>query len=292
MKPDHIRTRTLRESSQRRSPARGSVASRRGDAMFVGLTRAADRSRLWLAIAGILALAGGQRGKRAAARGLVAISLASAVTNGPLKLAFHRARPIRRPLLIRRPRSFSFPSGHSASAFAFATAASAQLPALAPLLLPLATGVAYSRVRVGVHRPSDVLLGSALGSATGIIVSSAGRPRSRPAEPPSTREPPDLPKELILVTSPHAGGSRGIDVAREEIRRLGFTIAEQVEIDEIDRLPELIRSTDTPPTLVVAAGGDGTVGAVADASSRTATAFSPCCRSAHPTTSRARSESP
>jgi undecaprenyl-diphosphatase len=231
--------------------------------MFVGLTRAADHSLLWIAVAGVLARAGGRRGRRAAVRGLGAISLASAVTNGPLKLTFHRHRPTRRPPLIRQPRSFSFPSGHSASAFAFATAASAQLPAAAPLLLPLAAAVAYSRVRVGVHRRSDVVLGSALGCVFGLFISSAGRLRGHHAGLPRPSERPELPAGLVLVTSPHAGGSQGIGAAREEIHRLGFSIAAEFEIGQIDRLPGLIRSSEGL-VLVVAAGGDGIVGAVAD----------------------------
>jgi YegS/Rv2252/BmrU family lipid kinase len=199
-------------------------------------------------------------------RGLGAISLASAMTNGPLKLAFHRPRPVqRRPPLIPQPRSFSFPSGHSASAFAFATAASAQLPPAAPLLAPLAAAVAYSRVRVGVHRPSEVLLGSALRTMAGLLASSPERFRGHQVELPASVERPELPTELVLVTSPHAGGSGGIDAAREEIQRLGFQVAAQLEIDEIDRLRDLIRPSDGHATLVVAAGGDGTVGAVADA---------------------------
>jgi undecaprenyl-diphosphatase len=69
------------------------------------------------------------------------------------------------------PRSRSFPSGHSASAFAFATAASKELPPLAPVLVPLAGAVAYSRVHAGVHYPSDVAAGAAGGVICGVIAS-------------------------------------------------------------------------------------------------------------------------
>jgi undecaprenyl-diphosphatase len=67
------------------------------------------------------------------------------------------------------PRSTSFPSGHSAAAFAFATGACAELPVLAPVLAPLAGTVAYSRVHIGVHYPSDVAAGAAIGIGSGLL---------------------------------------------------------------------------------------------------------------------------
>jgi len=68
------------------------------------------------------------------------------------------------------PRSTSFPSGHSAAAFAFATGACGELPGLLPLLGPLAGAVAYSRVYTGVHYPSDVAAGAAIGIGSGVLV--------------------------------------------------------------------------------------------------------------------------
>ena len=61
------------------------------------------------------------------------------------------------------PTSGSFPSGHTASAFAFATAVTADLPQLALPLFGLATVVGYSRVHNGVHYPGDVMAGAVLG---------------------------------------------------------------------------------------------------------------------------------
>jgi YegS/Rv2252/BmrU family lipid kinase len=247
------------------TPAPVTPASRsRTDAAFVALSRAADHSVLWMAAAGALALAGGQRGRHAAARGLSAIALASALTNGPLKLAFRRPRPGRSRALIPPPRSFSVPSGHSASAFAFATAATAECPATVLLLGPLATAVAYSRVRAGVHRPREVLLDGAVGVATGLLASSAARLHRHSSQITTANPSARLPAEVVLVTSPHAGNSAGLDAALQEMRARGLSVAARLDIRHLDRLPELTRGGDGSQTLVVAAGGDGTVGAVAD----------------------------
>jgi len=68
-------------------------------------------------------------------------------------------------LAHRIPTSNSFPSGHAASAAAFATAASRTAPVLAVPLGGLAALVGFSRVHTGVHYPGDVVLGALLGSS-------------------------------------------------------------------------------------------------------------------------------
>ena len=70
------------------------------------------------------------------------------------------------------PRSGSFPSGHSASAFAFAYAVGRHLPALAVPIRLLAAAVAYSRVHTGVHYPGDVVIGSVTGAGTAAMVAA------------------------------------------------------------------------------------------------------------------------
>ncbi|MDW4918999.1 phosphatase PAP2 family protein, partial [Streptomyces californicus] len=88
--------------------------------------------------------------------------------NTVAKGAAHRRRPdasavplVRR--LARAPRTTSFPSGHAASAAAFATGVCMECPRAGLLILPLAASVAFSRAYVGVHYPSDILAGIALG---------------------------------------------------------------------------------------------------------------------------------
>ena len=65
------------------------------------------------------------------------------------------------------PDRFSFPSGHSITAFAVAVSLSAFYPAAFPVLLFCAASVAVSRVLLGMHFLSDVVAGSALGAALG-----------------------------------------------------------------------------------------------------------------------------
>jgi membrane-associated phospholipid phosphatase len=166
--------RLMRRSFMARSPAL--------DRALVAITRAANYSRLWLVVAGVLALFGGRPGRMAAGRGLIAIAIAATLANGPAKLLTRRRRPSSRlhPALIPMPRSTSFPSGHSAVAVAFATGASAELPILKPVLAPLAGIVAYSRVHTGVHYPSDVAAGVGIGIVSGLLAAhSPWRARQR-----------------------------------------------------------------------------------------------------------------
>jgi len=152
------------------------------DKTLVTLTRAANYSRLWLFIAAVLVVCGGRRGRIAAGRGVIAVAIAAAIANGPAKLLVRRRRPSgSSPTLIHMPRSTSFPSGHSASAFAFATGVCGELPALVPVLAPLVGAVAYSRVHTGVHYPSDVAAGAAIGIGAGVVARRVQLPMARQA---------------------------------------------------------------------------------------------------------------
>ncbi len=156
------------------------------DAALGRLSNAANYSRLWLGVAGGLAVFG-RPGRRSAALGLAAIGLASATVNIGAKQLHPRARPDRRAAgvpsarHVRMPDSTSFPSGHSASAFAFAVAAGDELPLLSFPLLVLAAAVAYSRVHTGVHYPGDVVIGSLIGSVCAGAVRAAARRSWRPS---------------------------------------------------------------------------------------------------------------
>ena len=167
------------------------LGTRRSDRAFARLSRTADHGGLWLAVAALLVAIGG-RWRRAGLRGVVALTITSVVVNGPLKWMFRRERPRSqdpRFQLIRPPRTSSFPSGHAASAFAFATAASGDVPVLAVPLGLLAAGVAYSRVRLGVHHPSDVVAGAAAGAVIAVATREVMQRRARAARLLSGRTP-------------------------------------------------------------------------------------------------------
>ena len=145
------------------------------------LSNLASHSKLWLGVAGAMFGLGGPTGRRVAVTGVVAIGVTSAVVNLPMKFATRRARPDRDTAGVpgqRRvpmPETTSFPSGHSASAFAFAGAVGASLPELAVPLRGLAAAVAYSRVHTGVHYPGDVVVGSLVGTTIGQATALAAR---------------------------------------------------------------------------------------------------------------------
>jgi membrane-associated phospholipid phosphatase len=151
------------------------------DRSFRQLSRAANYSGIWLGAAGLLTVAGGATGRRAALDGLTSIAVASIVVNAALKPVGRRRRPdvIARGVPIARhvrmPLSRSFPSGHSASAFAFASGVAATLPAAAVPLRGLAALVAYSRLHTGVHYPADVLAGALLGVTLARVTTWARR---------------------------------------------------------------------------------------------------------------------
>jgi membrane-associated phospholipid phosphatase len=154
----------------------GSVSTPRLDKAMVRLSNAADHSRLWLGCATILAALGGGPGRRAALLGVVSVGFSSAVSNLVVKPLWARRRPQRPATVIpmdrwvRMPTSQSMPSGHSASAFAFATAVGYALPALSVPLHAAATAVAYSRVHTGVHYPADAIVGSVIGTSAAAVV--------------------------------------------------------------------------------------------------------------------------
>jgi undecaprenyl-diphosphatase len=124
----------------------------------------------WVAAGIGLAILGGPKGRRAGAATAVASLGATYVVETRVKPIFRRVRPFvnREARVVGiRPADHSFPSGHTASSFAAATALAFFYPRAAPLAYGLATAVGVSRVHLGVHFPSDAAVGGVIGIGIG-----------------------------------------------------------------------------------------------------------------------------
>ena len=248
---------------RRRSPALASLV--------VPVNRAADGMRLWLGAAAVLAATGGRFGRRAAMRGLLAAGIASGLANGPVKLLSRRRRPPLAALSSRLPglpttRTSSFPSSHSAAAFAFAVGAAQEVPAGALPLGGLAALVAYARVHAGVHYPTDVIAGSALGSGVALAtrrlwpVAPRSAADARQAVPSrSSVEPSSRGEGLTVVVNPSAGyGTTETDTLRNVLPDV-----EVVEVDDPAQLLETLEKAAAGARAIGVMGGDGSVASAA-----------------------------
>lgn len=236
------------------------------DRIMTTASGAANRSMLWVAVAAVLSATGKRRPRTAAGSGLLGIGIAATLVNGPLKFAWQRERPASDFIgsaapLLPLPRTFSFPSGHAASAFAFATGVTSALPAAGPVVVPMAATVAYSRVHTGVHYPSDVAVGASVGVASGLLAARiAKRIRARSVHHPRS---PSLdvavPRHAVLLASGKSGSADELDPARQALADAGWTVDEVIDIENVDRLTDLVKGSGPDLPLVIAAGGDGTV---------------------------------
>ncbi len=237
------------------------------------LSAAADHSVLWMTLATGLAALGGRRGRRAALRGLLAVGGASAVSTGILKRLLPRRRPGPEQFpfvgLRRVHTSSSMPSGHAASAAAFATAVAMEAPAIAAPIAALAAAVAYSRVYNGVHYPGDVAFGGAIGVGVAVATTriwptiddspaSARRatPAGRHAGERSDRERSDG-SGITIVVNPGAKSGRGGDPTDE--LRAGLPAAEIVVLDDAAELEGALRAAATGARAIGVVGGDGSI---------------------------------
>ncbi len=114
-----------------------------------------------------------QLGWRMVRESAVPLALAVSLVEYPIKRYFRRKRPfitiIQAIVIGKKPGSWSFPSGHSATAFAGAWLLSQHFPRKRGLLYTIASLVAFSRVYLGDHYPGDVVAGSTLGTVFAMI---------------------------------------------------------------------------------------------------------------------------
>lgn len=139
-----------------------------------GLGAVGEFGAVWAAVGLAGAAADPSRRRRWAVAAVVA-PLAVNV-NYAVKVAIGRERPLieGHPPLARAPSKLSFPSAHSTSSVAGATALGRVRPRARAPLYALATGVCVSRPYLGMHYPSDVLAGAALGLLIGSLVPGVG----------------------------------------------------------------------------------------------------------------------
>ncbi|MET8471632.1 phosphatase PAP2 family protein [Streptomyces sp. NPDC006422] len=230
------------------------------------LSRSANHGVLWFAVGGALAATGSPRARRAAVRGLASLALASATINTLGKRSVRRARPAIDPVplvrrLKRQPFTTSFPSGHSASAAAFATGVALESRGLGALVAPVAFSVAASRVYTGAHFPADVLAGAALGAGAAFAVRGLVPTRDQMPSPgrPLVDDVPALPggEGLVMVVNSGAGTPERVRALRDVLPH-----AEYVECagDELEQ--QLEKAAPRARALGIS-GGDGSVNTAA-----------------------------
>lgn len=132
-------------------------------------TTAGEHAALWYAIGAaglVLDREQAPRWRRAMLSVLV-----TQLVNTAVKTVFRRRRPAVEdlPALVKVPTSLSFPSAHSSTSFCAARAYSRLVPSRRRALYGAAAAMACSRVYVGVHYPSDIAVGAALGTAIGSV---------------------------------------------------------------------------------------------------------------------------
>ena len=233
------------------------------------LSTLANHGKLWLLIGALLGVRKGPL-RRGAIRGVGSLGVSSLLVNVILKRVFGRVRPDLENLqssrrLRREPGSLSFPSGHSSSAAAFVAGVAMESPLAGAALAPVALGVGYSRVHVGVHYPGDVVAGLAVGTA--VAAASQHWWRVRPKEPARVREAfeaPALPEGegLVVAVNPRSGPEDYDPV--EDIRRI-LPRAEVLEMSEDAGVDELLgdAARSGRAKALGVAGGDGSVAAAA-----------------------------
>ncbi|MFF6906608.1 bifunctional phosphatase PAP2/diacylglycerol kinase family protein [Streptomyces sp. NPDC012389] len=243
-----------------------SVADRHwpgADPLLPKLSRSANHGLLWFGTAvGIAALGSSARSRRAALRGVASLAVASAAINTVGKGAVRRQRPILDQVpvmrqLKRQPITTSFPSGHAASAAAFATGVALESRGWGAVVAPVAVAVAASRVYTGVHYPSDVLAGAALGIGAAFALRGVVPTRGQlpaPGRPPG--EAPALPggRGLVVVVNEASGTA----TATASMVREVLPLAEVVECAPADLSTAMEKAAGRGQALGVC-GGDGTV---------------------------------
>lgn len=142
------------------------------DFLMPKITFLGNAGGIWLLTAGILLLF--PKYRRAGILLLTGLAFGVLIGNVAMKNLFARPRPCWLDtgvnMLIAVPKDNSFPSGHTLSSVIAATVLTAADRRFALVAVPLAAGIAFSRLYLFVHFPTDVFASIILGIAIGIIV--------------------------------------------------------------------------------------------------------------------------
>lgn len=141
------------------------------DSIFVFITHLGDKGLLWIMLGLVLVFI--PKYKKAGYCVLLALLINLIICNITLKPLFARIRPYEYvdglKLLIEKPHDFSFPSGHSAASFAASMALYLNFKKTGIPFLVIAFLIAFSRLYLHVHFPSDVICGILLGIASAFV---------------------------------------------------------------------------------------------------------------------------
>ncbi|MET1051265.1 MAG: phosphatase PAP2 family protein [Mycetocola sp.] len=242
------------------------------DRRIAGLSRSADHGVLWFAAAAVLVVASRYR---PAIRGVASLMVASVITNLVGKNIVGGERPLLSDVPVRRhlksrPESGSFPSGHSASAAAFATGVALESPRIGAAVAPVAGAVAYSRLHTGAHWLSDVVGGIAIGVGVAVIgkilvPADRRRPHREGGTPCSVVSSP-TGDGVFLVRNPSSGAAV---VGRQDpvpIIERRLPDARTHVLDEGEDVVAVVRSAlaaEPRPRILGVCGGDGMVATLA-----------------------------
>ena len=185
---------------------------RRGSTWFGRLGDVAQQPPVWAALAAVMALLGGPRGRQAAMRGATCYGLAAGVVNFGIKPVVGRRRPPGAGEGRPGPVTSSFPSGHTATDLAFSLGAAQEIPAVFVPLTVVTMAAHWSMIRSRGHYPSDVLVGGAVAVAVALAARWVSPPGKRVRRGRSEGVPPALDGRTDAAPPAGTGDERGASV--------------------------------------------------------------------------------